>query len=102
LRQRHSTQSPLRSEFNFGAEDQERRHAIRRRRSVADIAGDSAAILDLDGADIPRRGLQRVEGGRQIRLHDVSPSGSRADPDGLVVDVDPPQQSQVRDIDEIA
>jgi hypothetical protein len=44
-------------EFDFGVEDQQRRHAVGGGRGVAEIAGDRAAILDLP-APISRGGLQ--------------------------------------------
>src|SRR6185312_15087446 len=47
--------------------------------SVAEIAGDGAAVLDLDGADLASSGLQGRESGRQAGAGDVGPGGGAAD-----------------------
>ena len=57
-----------RDELDLGVERQQGRDAIGGGRGVAEIAGDRAAVLDLDRADLARRGLQRVESGRQIGM----------------------------------
>ena len=54
-----------RAQLDLRVEDQQRRHAVGGRRGVAEIAGDGAGILDLHGADLARRLLQRIEGRRQ-------------------------------------
>ena len=59
--------------LDFGLEGQQGRHAIGRRRGVADVARDRAGILDLAAADLARRLLQPVEQGRQAGFDQFAP-----------------------------
>ena len=102
LRQRQPARAAVRGEFDRRVEDQQRRHAVGGGRGVAEIARDSAAILDLHGADFARGRLQRVESGRQVRGDYVGPGRRGADADGLGVDAYPAQRMQIRNIDIVA
>src|SRR6185437_1036995 len=62
-----------------GIEYEEAGHAVRRRRGVADIAGERAGVLDLDAADLARRQLETGEPGRQVGGDELAPAQSRAD-----------------------
>ena len=61
LRQGHAPRSRRRSQFHFRIQRKQRRHAVRRRRSVAQISRHRAAILNLHRSNFPRRSLERVE-----------------------------------------
>ena len=56
------------------------RHAVGRRRGVAQIAGDRAGILDLAATDLACRLLQAVEQGRQVGFDQLAPGRRRAQP----------------------
>ena len=89
-------------EFDFGVEDQQGRDAVGGRRGVAEIAGDRAAILDLDGADVARRDLQRVESRRQIGPRDIAPRRRRADAHGVAFEAHAAQRGYIGDVDVVA
>ena len=77
--QRQGTDSGRRRDLDPGIEDQQRRNAIGRRRGVAQVAANGRGCLDLAGANLTCRQLQRIEGRRQIGGNDAAPACSRAD-----------------------
>ena len=78
---RGTRRAPEGNKFYFRIECQQRRHAIRGRGCVAEIAGHGAAILDLDPADFAGRALQRVEASGQRSGDDFAPGCQPADAD---------------------
>ena len=79
IRQSQPALAAAADQLDLRAERQQRRHAVRRRRGVAQVAADGAAILDLPPADLARGRLQAIELRRQRRLGDRGPAGQRAD-----------------------
>ena len=66
-------------DFDLGVEREQVGHAVGRRRGVAEIAGDRAAVLDLHAADFARGQLQAVEQRRQVGRDQLAPGGECAD-----------------------
>ena len=67
-------------DLDLSVERQQARHAIGRRRGVAEVAGQGSGVLDLPAADLARGLLQAVEQGRQIGLDQLAPGRGGAQP----------------------
>jgi hypothetical protein len=89
----------MRNQFDFRIQRQQRRNTIRSRGRIAKVSRDGAAVLDLDTADFPRRGLQSVKASRQWSLDNFGPGGKPADPDALRIANYAFQFSQTRNVD---
>ncbi len=81
IAQRQHAPSRSRGEFHAGIQRQKGRHAISRRRGIAEVPRDGAAVLDLDGAHLTGGCLQRIKGRRQAGTDNVAPccGGSEAE-----------------------
>ena len=64
-------------------QDEQRGHAVRRGRCVAEIARDGAAVLDLPSADLAGRQPHAVEPCRQIGFDRFGPRDQRAELDAV-------------------
>ena len=62
-------------------QDEQGGHAVRRRRCVAEVAGQRAAVLDLPPADLPGGQAHAVEPRRQIGFDRLGPGDQGADLD---------------------
>jgi hypothetical protein len=82
------------------AHGHEDRHAVGRRRGIADVAGDGAGVLDLHAADLACRRLESVEERRKVGAQDVGPGRRRADvPAAIVVAADAAQAADPGDVE---
>jgi hypothetical protein len=78
--ERKPTRAIAACKLHFGVERQQSRHAVGRRRGVADIARDRPGVLDLTAADLARRLLQPIEHRRQVAFDQFAPGGGGAQP----------------------
>ena len=83
-----------------GAEREQHRRAVGRRRGVAEVAGDRAGVLDLHAADLARRRLERGEERRQVGADDVGPGRRRADRPAAIVAADAAQAGDRGDVEQ--
>src|ERR1700686_879371 len=68
---------------------------------MADIARDSARVLDLETPNLTRRELESVENARQGQADEVRPGGKSADPQTPCVFLKAAQIPQRGDIEDI-
>ncbi len=73
------------AQFDLRIKAEQRRSPISRRGCIAQIAGDGAAVLDLDRADLARSRLQRIKARRKISPDNVAPGGRSADAPVIVL-----------------
>ena len=89
-------------ELDLGIERQQRRHAVGRRRGVADIAGERAGVLDLAAADLARRLLQPVEAAAAARRAISSaPGDAGADAEAVAGLLDVAERGQAGDVEDV-
>ena len=86
-------------QLKLGIQRQQGRHAIGRRRGIAQVADKRAGILDLPAAHFARRRLETIEQRRQIGGKQVTPGGGRTNTQGAGLEVDAAQFGQSRDVE---
>ena len=89
----------MRDKFDFRIQREKWRDAIGCGRGIAQVAGDGAAILDLNAANLTGCEFQSVEAGRQGGLNNFGPGGEAADPDMVRFNNHTFEFAHARDID---
>ena len=91
LGERQPTPSAQAGDLDGSIQRQQWRHAVGRRRGIADVAGDGAAVLHLQAADLARGLLEPLECRRQRRVSNLRPGGERSERHAALVPADAPE-----------